>query len=75
MGCYFFLQGIFLTQGWNPGLLHWQADAVLLSQLGSPLLHYTIMLKSLQVFHCMEEQTYLIIPLLMYMNSESAPMF
>ena len=22
MGCHFLLQGIFLTQGWNPGLLH-----------------------------------------------------
>ena len=26
MGCHFFLQGIFLTQGLNPGLLHWQAE-------------------------------------------------
>ena len=22
MGCHFFLQGIILTQGWNPGFLH-----------------------------------------------------
>ena len=26
MGCHFLLQGIFLTQGWNLPLLHWQAD-------------------------------------------------
>ena len=36
MGCHFLLQGIFLTQGWNPHLLHWQADSLPLSQLGSP---------------------------------------
>ena len=30
-GCHFFLQGVFLTQGWNPWillLLHWQADSL-----------------------------------------------
>ena len=35
----FLLQGIFLTQGSNTGLLHllhWQADSLLLSHLGSP---------------------------------------
>ena len=26
MGCHFLLQGIFQTQGSNPGLLHWQAS-------------------------------------------------
>ena len=26
--CHFLLQGIFLTQGWNPHLLHWQADSL-----------------------------------------------
>ena len=39
MGCHFLLQGIFLTQGLNPcrlGLLHWQADSLPLSHLGSP---------------------------------------
>ena len=33
----FLLQGIFPTQGSNPTLLHWQADSMLLSHLGSPL--------------------------------------
>ena len=27
VGCHFLLQGIFLTQGLNPQLLHWQADS------------------------------------------------
>ena len=27
VGCHFLLQGIFLTQGLNPHLLHWQADS------------------------------------------------
>ena len=30
-GCHFLLQEIFLTQGSNPCLLHWQADSLLLS--------------------------------------------
>ena len=37
--CYFPLQGIFLTQGWNPHLTHlqhWQADSLPLHHLGSP---------------------------------------
>ena len=37
--CYFFPQGIFPTQGSNLGLLHlvhWQADSLPLSHLGSP---------------------------------------
>ena len=36
VGCHFLLQGIFLTQGWNLFLLHWQADSLLLSHQGSP---------------------------------------
>ena len=35
--CHFFLQGIFLTQGLNPGLLHWQTDSSPLNHQGSPL--------------------------------------
>ena len=31
----FFLQGIFLTQGLNPRLLHWQEGSLPLSHLGS----------------------------------------
>ena len=37
VGCHFLLQGIFLTQGSNPSLLHWQVDSLLLSHQGSPL--------------------------------------
>ena len=39
MGCYFLLQGIFLTQGLNLHLLHllhWQADSLPLCHVGSP---------------------------------------
>ena len=40
VGCYFLLQEIFLTQGGNLcllWLLHWQADSLPLSHLGSPI--------------------------------------
>ena len=36
VGCHFLLQGIFLTQGSNPHLLHWQLDSLPLSDQGSP---------------------------------------
>ena len=39
-GCHFLLQGIFLTQGWNPRPMHWQADSLLLSHQGSLFLKY-----------------------------------
>ena len=35
MGCHFLLQGIFPTQGLKLRLLHWPADSLPLSQLGS----------------------------------------
>ena len=37
MGCHSLLQGIFLTQGLNPHLLHWQAGSLPLSHLGSQI--------------------------------------
>ena len=37
VGCHFLLQGIFLTQGSNQHLLHWQVGSLLLHRLGSPL--------------------------------------
>ena len=36
VGCHFFLQGIFPTQGSNLHLLHWQADSLPLNHQGSP---------------------------------------
>ena len=36
VGCHFLLQGIFLIQGSNPGLLHWQADALTSEPPGKP---------------------------------------
>ena len=38
VGCHLLLRGIFLTQGWNLGLLCWQADSLPLSHQGSPFL-------------------------------------
>ena len=38
MGCHFLLQRIFLTQGSNSGLLHWQADSLPLIQTATSLL-------------------------------------
>ena len=35
--CHFPLQGVFLTQGLNPHLLHWQVDSLPLRHLGSPI--------------------------------------
>ena len=36
VGSHFLLKGIFLTQGLNQRLMHWQADSLPLSYLGSP---------------------------------------
>ena len=36
VGCHFLLQGIFLTQGSNLHLLHWQKDSLLLGHQRSP---------------------------------------
>ena len=36
VGCHALLQGIFLTQGSNLGLLHWQVGSLPLMPFGSP---------------------------------------
>ena len=36
VGCHFLLQGIFLTQGSNLSLLHWQVETLPLSPQESP---------------------------------------
>ena len=38
---HFPLQGILLTEGLNPSLLHWQADSLPLSHLAGPCIHTT----------------------------------
>ena len=43
--CHFLLQGIFLSQGLNLCLLQWQADSLLLSHQGCPLIMYLCTLK------------------------------
>ena len=47
VSCHFLLQGIFQTQGSNPGLLHWQADSWPLSHLGSQKLERQCLICSL----------------------------
>jgi len=37
VGCHFLLQGIFLTQGLNPGLQHWGQMFYYLSHQGIPM--------------------------------------
>ena len=49
VGCHFLLQGIFLTQASNPGLLHCR-QTLYLSHQGSPTYHYTDFL--LLFFQC-----------------------
>ena len=45
MGCHALFQGIFPNQGSNLCLLHWKADSLPLSHLGSPCL-FTYLLES-----------------------------
>ena len=41
VGCYFLLQGVFLIQGWNPGILHCRWILYCLSHLASlPYVYY-----------------------------------
>ena len=39
VGCHFLLNGIFLIQGSNPCLLHWQVGSLPLHHLESPIIH------------------------------------
>ena len=43
--------GIFLDQGWNPCLLHWQVDSLLLSHRGSPLSFFLNKCSQFILFH------------------------
>ena len=36
VACHFLFQGIFLTQGFNPCLLHWQGDSFTIEPPGKP---------------------------------------
>ena len=50
VSCHFLLQGVFLTQGLNLGLLPWQVDSLPLRHLGSPCAHTDPNDKMLTVF-------------------------
>ena len=52
IGCHFLLQGIFLTQGSKPCLLHWQADSLPLSHPGSPTAAHS----TLSNGHCLKQK-------------------
>ena len=54
MGCHFLLQGIFLAQGSNLRLLHWQADSLPLSHQGSLIYQ----LKQLRPLHVLVPYMY-----------------
>ena len=45
LDCHFLLQGIFLTQGSNPHLLHWQVDSFTTELPGKPLSNVYLCLK------------------------------
>ena len=42
LGFHVLLQGIFLTWGLNPNLLHWQVDSLPLSHLESPVVYWRL---------------------------------
>ena len=48
-GCRFLLQGIVPSQGWNSGLLHWQAVSLLLVPPGKGF-HIDMTCSSIQIF-------------------------
>ena len=50
LGCHFLLQGIFPTQGSNPGLLHCRQIVYWLSYKGSPFFNYYIKSKAFSCF-------------------------
>ena len=52
MGCHFLFQGLFPTQGLNLRLLHWQADSIPLSPLGSPTVEPPV---SFKAKNCLEK--------------------
>ena len=57
VGCHALLQGIFLTQGSNPHLLHWQVDSLPLSHLESPKLLFPIFNLDLRSSQAKSEKT------------------
>ena len=49
VGYHFLLQGIFPTQGSNPGLLHWQADSLPSEPPGKPLFQGAVVKQNLKL--------------------------
>ena len=59
VGCHFLHEGIYLTQGSNMHLLHWQVDSLPLSHLGSPTARLICSFSSERVFHNFENWVYI----------------
>ena len=57
VGCHFLLYGVFLSQGLNLCLLHWQADSLPLSHQGSPLMEYHSAWKKKEILSFVTIQT------------------
>ena len=58
VGCHALLQGIFLTQGLNPGLLYCRQILYHLSHLGSPLIHISILFQILFPYQLLQNTEY-----------------
>ena len=63
VGCHARLQGIFLTQGSNLRLLHWQADSLPVSHLGQSFLHILTLFFLMTALWSRLEQMYLLLSL------------
>ena len=61
VGCHFLLQVIFLTQGLNPYLLHWQADPLPLSHRGSPYIYIFFFFQILFYYSLLQDIEYSIL--------------
>ena len=79
VGCHFLLQGIFSTQGLNPGLLHWRQTLYCLSHKGSKKqqiqnrqLKTPKILNGPQIFPI--EGTFLLTFLLAHLQTDSDPL-
>ena len=69
MDCHFLLQGIFPTQGWNPGLLHCRQTLYRLSHRGSPEIEMALRLPF--QFECLFPPFYCLIALARTSSSKS----
>ena len=60
MGCHSLLQGIFLIQGSNPSLLHWQADSFTTEQPRKPLTMNSLFKSNLRFLFGVKKNLFLV---------------